>query len=52
MSLKLSLKFKVEFVKMMNLHLRRNVQKEVYEQKDLRVIKKLLGIVFFFLSSI
>lgn len=53
-SLKLNAKYKGEFVKMMTLHLRKLVQQgNLNDDKNssLPVIKKLLGIVFFFLNS-
>ncbi len=50
-SLKLNMKYKCEFIKMMILHLRKLVQNKSGDKKDLMVIEKLLGIVFFFLSS-
>jgi len=51
-SLKLNIKFKIDFVRMMTSHLRKLVQDEKWGQKELKIVKKFLGIVFFFLSSI
>jgi hypothetical protein len=51
-SLKLSLKYKIEFVRMMNGHLRRIQQKQTLDDRELKIVKKLLGVVFFFLNSI
>ncbi len=52
MSLKLSLKYKIEFIRMMIGHLRKIQQRGQSGDTELKIVKKLLGVVFFFLSSI
>lgn len=52
MSLKLNLKYKIEFIRMLTGHLRKIVQRGSFDSKDHQVLKKFLGIIFFFLNSI
>ena len=51
-SLKLNLKYKIEFIRMMISHLRKIQQRGQLEDRELKIVKKLLGVVFFFLNSI
>jgi len=51
-SLKLNIKYKIEFIRMMTGHLRKILQRGQLEDNYLKIVKKLLGVVFFFLNSI